>query len=89
MDGHHLLVTATPQAAGTDTTSARKISQLLEEVSQSLNKKYSSSGVQITLTPVGAYRAALDNERIIRHDVQLSLLLAIAGIGLLLYFAFP
>ena len=83
-DGRHLLVTARPLATGTDTTSARKIADLITENSRTLNEKYNSSGRRITLTPVGAYRAALDNERIIRHDVQLALVLATAGVGLLL-----
>jgi predicted exporter len=88
-DGHHLLVVARPLATGTDTASARRISELLDETSTELTEKYAQSGKEVTLTPVGAYRAALDNERIIRHDVQLALLLATAGIGLLLLFAFP
>ena len=83
-DGRHLLVTARPLATGTDTNSARKIAELIIENSRTLNEKYNSSGRQITLTPVGAYRAALDNERIIRHDVQLALVLATAGVGFLL-----
>lgn len=88
-DGRHLLVTARPLATGTDTASARRITELLADCSSELTEKYGPSGRQVTLTPVGGYRAALDNERIIRHDVQLALLLATAGIGLLLLFAFP
>ncbi len=88
-DGRHLLVTARPLASGTDTASAQKISDLLAGISQELTAQYSPSGLLVTLTPVGGYRAALDNERIIRHDVQLALLLATAGIGLLLLIAFP
>lgn len=88
-DGHHLLVTARPLATGTDTASARKIAELIAESSLEIASKYGSAGQEVTLTPVGAYRAALDNERIIRHDVQLALILATAGIGLLLLFAFP
>ncbi|MGB3222775.1 MAG: MMPL family transporter, partial [Desulforhopalus sp.] len=88
-DGQHLLVVAKPLASGTDTASARRISELLDKTSMELTEQYASSGKKITLTPVGAYRAALDNERIIRHDVQLALLLATAGIGLLLLVAFP
>jgi len=88
-DGHHLLVTARPLATGTDTASAQRIADLIIDCSRDLSKKYVSSGQEVTLTPVGAYRAALDNERIIRHDVQLALALATAGIGLLLFFSFP
>jgi predicted exporter/SAM-dependent methyltransferase len=87
-DGQHTLVTARPLATGTDTASARKISQLITDSSRELTGKYASLGLKVTLTPVGAYRAALDNELIIRHDVQLALVLATAGIALLLLFAF-
>ncbi len=88
-DGRHLLITAKPRASGTDTASARKIATLLDQTSKEIALKFAASGQEVTLTPVGAYRAALDNERIIRHDVQLALILATAGIGLLLLFAFP
>ena len=43
-DGRHLLVTARPLAAGTDTGSARKIAELIAESSRTLNEKYNSSG---------------------------------------------
>lgn len=88
-DSQHLLVVARPMATGTDTASARRISELLSKSSRELTAKYSSLGHQVTFTPVGAYRAALDNETIIRHDVQLALVLATVGIGILLLFAFP
>jgi len=87
-DGRHLLVTARPLAAGTNTASARRISALFSTTSQELAKRYEARGVQVTLTPVGAYRASLDNERIIRHDVQLANILAIVGIALLLLLSF-
>jgi predicted exporter/SAM-dependent methyltransferase len=86
-DEHHLLVTARPKSSGTDTASARRISLLLARSAQELATQYPDEKIQ--LTPVGAYRAALDNEEIIRHDVNLALVLATAGIALLLYFAFP
>ena len=88
-DGRHLLVTARPLKSGTNTGSARKIAQLITAAGDQLTKHYGPLGLQVTLTPVGAYRAALDNERIIRHDVQLALVLATVGIGLLLLISFP
>jgi predicted exporter/SAM-dependent methyltransferase len=88
-DGRHLLVTARPLAGGTDTASARKISQLLQSSAETLVGEYGSRGTKVTLTPVGAYRAALDNEQIIRHDVRLALALATVGIALLLLVSFP
>ncbi|GBE53681.1 trans-aconitate 2-methyltransferase [bacterium BMS3Bbin14] len=88
-DGRHLLVTARPLAASTNTASARRISKLIAESARQLAEQYGPKGVHVTLTPVGAYRAALDNERIIRHDVRLALVLSTAGIALLLLFSFP
>ena len=88
-DSHHLLVVGRPLATGTDTASARSISELLSKSFRELTAQYSSLGHEVSFTPVGAYRAALDNETIIRHDVQLALVLATVGIGFLLLFAFP
>lgn len=88
-DNRHILVTARPNSAGTNTASAGQISDLLNTVTRELTEKYSPENITPFITPVGAYRAALDNERIIRHDVNLALLLSTAGIGLLLFIAFP
>jgi uncharacterized protein len=87
-DGRHLLVTARPLAAGSNTASALAISDFFEQTSQEMSKHSASQGYHVTMTPVGAYRAALDNERMIRHDVQFALLLSTAGIALLLFFSF-
>ncbi|HID69196.1 MAG TPA: methyltransferase domain-containing protein [Desulfobacterales bacterium] len=88
-DNRHILVTARPNNAGTNTASAKQITALLNSVSEELTSLYHPDGISVTLTPVGAYRAALDNESIIRHDVNMALLLSTIGIGLLLFFAFP
>jgi predicted RND superfamily exporter protein len=88
-DKRHLLVTARPNSAGTNTASAGQIADLLDDIAIKLQDKYSLNGIKTEITPVGAYRAALDNERIIRHDVNLALLLSTAGIGILLFIAFP
>ncbi len=88
-DKRHLLVTARPNSTGTDTASARQIAELLDSIATELNNTYTSIGINPVITPVGAYRAALDNERIIRHDVNWALFLSTAGIGLLLFIAFP
>ena len=87
-DGHHLLVTARPLAAGSNTASALSISDFFGQTSQEIVKHYAPKGVQVTLTPVGAYRAALDNERMIRHDVDFALIMSTAGIALLLLLSF-
>jgi len=87
-DGRHLLVTARPLAAGTDTASARAIAEFFSQAAHELAAHSAAKGVQVTMTPIGAYRAALDNERIIRHDVRLALALSALGIALLLALAF-
>ncbi len=88
-DGRHLLLTADPLGSGTDSTAARQIAEQIEHSTRSLARRFNLAEGELSITPVGAYRAALDNERIIRHDVNLALGLATLGIAALLLFAFP
>ncbi len=88
-DGRHLLVIADPRAPGTDTAAARRIQDLVTGLSRTLSRKNRDSANPVTLTATGAYRAALDNETMIRSDVQRALILTTLGIVLLLVFAFP
>jgi predicted exporter/SAM-dependent methyltransferase len=88
-DGQHLLVTADSSVSSTDTTFARQAADLMETIAADVNKTYGGSGHEITLTPMGAYRVALDNELIARKDVRNAILLATLGIVLLLVFTFP
>lgn len=84
-DGHHLLMLATPKGSGTDTAVARDLSRFFAELRHELREDV---GGDITLTPTGAYRAALDNETIIKGDVHRAILWATIGIGMLLLAAF-
>jgi uncharacterized protein len=88
-DGKHLLVVADSITSSTDTLFARKAATLIQTISEELNQAYADSGYRITLTPMGAYRVALDNELIVRQDVRNAILLAALGITLLLIFTFP
>ncbi|MCL2459114.1 MAG: methyltransferase domain-containing protein [Desulfobulbus sp.] len=88
-DGRHLLVTARPTTAGTDGETARKLAAFFSEAGQTLSTDFAPAGIRVTLTPAGAFRAALDNETIIDHDVQLALGVSVAAIALLLLLAFP
>jgi len=83
-DAKHMLVLATPRHSGTDTKYAGRITTLIDNISADLNL----AGNPATLTPVGAYRAALDNETIIRKDVGRAIVGATIGIALLLLLAF-
>lgn len=87
-DGKHLLVIAKTITSSIDTAFARKAAELIQTLSRQLIQDYSKLGYQVTLTPVGAYRAALDNELIIRRDVCNAILFATIGIMLLLIIAF-
>jgi predicted exporter len=84
-DGHHLLILATPAGSGTDTTVARALTRFFQNLKRDVRHQFGSG---ITLTPTGAYRAALDNETLIRHDVNRAILWATLGIVLLLLAAF-
>lgn len=86
-DGRHLLIVATPARPGTDTAFAARLEDFLTTLAEEVRSE--AAAHPVTLTPMGAYRAALDNERIARRDVQKAIGLATLGIALLLLFAFP
>jgi predicted exporter len=88
-DGTHLLITARPIASGTDTNFARQATMLIKQVSRLLNEKYSAQEYKFIVTPVGAYRAALDNEIIAKRDIKKVVLFSMIGIAILLIIAFP
>lgn len=88
-DGGHLLVTAVPDAPGTDTAAARRLAAFMTRLSDDIRRRFADQGLEVTLTPVGAYRAALDNEDIVRGDINLALIFSSVGIAVLLLVAFP
>jgi predicted exporter/SAM-dependent methyltransferase len=87
-DGKHALIIAKISGSGTDTATAAKIDLLIKQSENELVSRNSAS-VKYTLTSVGAYRAALDNETIAKRDTRLAIILTTLGIALLLIFAFP
>ena len=88
-DGKHLLVVAESATSSTDTAFARRTASLLDTIAAKLEQLYAKAGHKLTLTPMGAYRIALDNEIIVRQDVRNAILFATIGIVLLLIFTFP
>ena len=88
-DGRHAMILAQPAGSGTDTLFARQLTEVLNKVDAEIQASYGKSGKSVTLTPVGAYRAALDNETMVRRDVNKAILLATVGIAILLLLAFP
>lgn len=88
-DRRHLLLITHPNGSSTDTAFARKLADLFETIRDQVNRNCAEKEDCISLTPVGAYRAALDNEIIAKRDVRKAILLVTVGISLLLVFAFP
>jgi uncharacterized protein len=88
-NNQHLIVFAQPYGSGTDTASAARIMDLLKDMTAKIKNRYAENPAHITITPVGAFRAALDNEVMVRKDVNNALLLSTIGIAGLLIVTFP
>jgi predicted exporter len=88
-DGRHLLITAKPAGSGTDTAFGRRARDLFDRLEADLAQEVGGGERQVHLTPVGAYRAALDNETMAKSDMQKVVWCATAGITLLLFLTFP
>jgi predicted exporter/2-polyprenyl-3-methyl-5-hydroxy-6-metoxy-1,4-benzoquinol methylase len=87
-DGKHTLIIAEPANPGMDTRHAQRIASLMENIAADLDKKYSQA-IGLALTPIGAYRAALDNETSARRSVKRAILFSTFFIVLLLLASFP
>ena len=87
-DGRHALIIARIAGSGTDTATAAKIETLVDDCRKELAANTDLKD-QYILNSAGAYRAAIDNETIAKHDMQMAITLTTLGIILLLIFAFP
>jgi len=87
-DGKHALIIAEPATPGMDTRHAQRIASLMGHIAEELDKKYGPT-IGLTLTPVGAYRAALDNETSAKRSVKKAVLFSTFFIALLLLASFP
>jgi predicted exporter len=87
-DGKHILIIAEPLSSGMDTRFSRHATTLLDNISEELHGKYGRQN-GFTLTPVGAYRAALDNELSAKRNVKRAVLFSTVAIALLLFVGFP
>jgi predicted exporter/ubiquinone/menaquinone biosynthesis C-methylase UbiE len=86
-DNKHLLIIAEPLISGVDTSFSRKVTLLIDRIGRELN--HPKGQETITLTPAGAYRAALDNEISTKRGTERAVLLSTAAIVILLLIAFP
>lgn len=87
-DGSHLLLVAECAEAGTDTLFARQLDETFRYALSALANAPGATG-QVIATPVGAYRAALDNENAAREDTAWAVTLAGLLIVALLLLFFP
>ena len=89
-DGRHVLVVASPSQPSTDTNFARRLEVFFSDLQTQLQASpTTAAGRGVVVTPVGAYRAALDNEMLARRDTRRIVGFATAGIALLLFLTFP
>ena len=87
-DRKHLLIIAVPWSSGADTAFSRKLTALLDRIDREL-KRSGGPLASVTLTPVGTYRAALDNEISTKQGMERAVIFSTIGIFLLLLVAFP
>jgi len=89
-DGKNLLVAAAPRDVTRDTRISRAIADLLSTLAKRFEAaKPGEAGAGVLLTPVGSYRATIDNESLIANDANLAMLASTIGIALLLLACFP
>jgi len=87
-DNKHLVIVAEPLISGIDTTFSRKVTALIDGINRELNQNREGQET-ITLTPVGTYRAALDNEISTKRGTERAVLFSTISIIILLLVAFP
>ena len=87
-DKKHVLIVAEPLTSGMDTAFSRKVTALIDGVNGELNQGRGGKET-VTLTPAGAYRAALDNEISTKRGAERAVLFSTVAIVLLLLIAFP
>ncbi len=88
-DSRHCLIMATPQGSGTDSKFSARAVSLIPDIQTQAKKTFAQPGESLSLTSAGAFKAAYDNETIVKADVQKAVLIATAAIALLLLLAFP
>lgn len=88
-DRKHILIIAEPLRSATDSAFAAKINTLIHQMITGMDRTIDGAKQNISITPVGSYRAAIDNETIARRDTMRAILLSTLGIALLLLISFP
>ena len=87
-DGRHLLLIARPTRSSQDASFARDMTGALERVESTLRELSSPERKSFAMVYAGAFRASLDNERIIRKDTSRALALIMIGLIVLVFLSF-
>ena len=87
-DGRHLLIIAEPLSPAQDTSFARRMTEVLENAMARLEGVPTPAGTRLKMVYAGAFRAALDNELIIRSDTSRALTVVMIGLALLVLVSF-
>lgn len=86
-DGHHVLVAATPLRSISNTEHNQRLAAFFAELGARLEAP-TGKRPGVHLDVVGGFRAAIDNEAIVRADTNRAILIAGVGIALLLILFF-
>jgi predicted exporter/SAM-dependent methyltransferase len=89
-EGKNLLVSAVPREGTRDTRASHAIDDAIQALARRFEQaKAGEVGEGVVVTPVGGYRAAIDNETLVTRDANLAILVSTIGIALLLLACFP
>jgi predicted exporter len=88
-DGQHLLLPAEPKAKSTDSQFAQHLDAAFNQMTSQIQSETTSDPRKVRVVPVGAYRAALDNESIARKDANMIIIWVSVITLLLLSISFP
>ena len=79
-DGRHLLIIAEPLQFSRDASFAHRMTETLEDISRELGTISTPPASALKMVYAGAFRASLDNERIIKRDTSQALTLVTVGL---------
>jgi predicted RND superfamily exporter protein/SAM-dependent methyltransferase len=84
----HVLLIARPTRPSQDASFARAMTEVLERVESKLKEFSSPEKKRFTMVYAGAFRASLDNERMIRQDTSRALALVMISLIFLAFLSF-
>ncbi len=87
-DGRHLLLMARPAQPNQDSAFARRLTEVMKEISAGLNELSAREGKRFTMAYAGAFRASLDNEEIIKRDTSRAITLVMLSLVPLVLLSF-